>query len=105
MSDTRLERLQRLLEKKPGDPFTLYGLALEYRNLGRDEEAMTCFSRLLDEHPDYLPAYYQYGVLLGQVEKVEEARETLQAGLELAEKVNDPKARLELAAALDELRA
>ncbi len=99
----RLLALQALVEKGSNDPFVFYGLAMEYRSLERSEEALATFERLRQAHPDYLPMYLICGQLLEGRGERERAREWLEHGLALANRVGDGKARGELTEALDAL--
>jgi lipoprotein NlpI len=57
MAETRLEQLLRFYREDPNDPFSVYGLALEYQKTDvRESERF--FDELLGKFPDYLPAYY-----------------------------------------------
>ncbi len=100
---SRLERLRQLVAQGSGDPFPLYGLAMEYKRLGRIEEAIQAFGRLLDLHPQYVPAYYQFGTALVLSGGIEQARETLARGIRIAETQGNRHARDELVQALEEL--
>jgi tetratricopeptide (TPR) repeat protein len=103
MSSPRIEKLRKLAGQRPEDPFPIYALALEYRNLLLAGDAEECFSRLLISHPDYLPAYLQYGQFLVDLGRTEEAAGVLRTGADLAERQHDSKAQSEIAALLDEL--
>ncbi len=100
---SRLERLRQLAAQGSGDPFPLYGLAMEYKRLGRIEEAVQAFGRLLELHPRYVPAYYQFGAALVLSGGIEQARETLARGIRIAETQGNQHAREELVRALEEL--
>lgn len=100
---SRLERLRQLVSTGSGDPFPLYGLAMEYKRLGRIEESIQTFGRLVDHHPRYVPVYYQFGAALVLSGEVGQARETLARGIRIAEEQGNQHAREELARALEEL--
>ncbi|MCY3776589.1 MAG: tetratricopeptide repeat protein [Candidatus Aminicenantes bacterium] len=100
---SRLERLRQLVAQGSGDPFPLYGLAMEYKRLGRIEEAVRAFGRLLELHPRYIPAYYQFGTALVLSGDFEQARKTLARGIRIAESQGNQHAREELVRALEEL--
>jgi len=99
----RLEKLAGLVAAGETDPFVHYGLAMEYRSLGRNPDALRTFVALRATHPGYLPMYLICGQLLIAEGKTIEAREWLTTGLELAGTQGNPKARSELAEALAEL--
>ena len=100
---SRLETLRKLVAGGSGDPFPLYGLAMEYKRLGRIEEAIRVFGRLVELHPQYVPAYYQFGAALVLSGGIEQARETLERGIRIAERQGNQHAREELVRALEEL--
>ena len=100
---SRLETLRKLAAKGSGDPFPLYGLAMEYKRLGRIEEAIRTFGRLVELHPQYVPAYYQFGAALILSGGIGQARETLARGIRIAEGQGNQHAREELVRALEEL--
>ncbi|HMY56605.1 MAG TPA: hypothetical protein PKL17_09480 [Pseudomonadota bacterium] len=100
----RLEELLRFVELMPQDPFPLYGLALEYRSVGKFAESAAAFERLLASHPAYVPQYLMYGKLLaGELANVEKAREVLVRGIERARQAGNRHALGELQSELDAL--
>lgn len=103
MDKSRLEKLKEALESDPGNTFARYGLALELVNSGNLNEAWKNFEYLLNNSPDYLPTYYQAGMILHQLERKAEARKVFTSGIELAGHQADPHTQNELQAALDEL--
>lgn len=96
----RITRLLELHEKDPSNPFPIYGMALEFRNNGMPERAVEYFEVLLNEHPDYVPAYFHYGQLLIDQGEEERARVVLTQGVAKAERQGDKHALSELEAAL-----
>jgi tetratricopeptide (TPR) repeat protein len=99
----RLELLERLVASGQTDSFGRYALAMEYRKLGRTEEARAVFAELKDRDPDYLPTYQMAGQLLTELDRPAEARPWLEAGLELARRLGNDKTAGELEQALEEL--
>jgi tetratricopeptide (TPR) repeat protein len=99
----RIQQLQAILEREPGDAFCLYGLAMEYAKLGRSEEAIAFFDRTLAANPDDAYAYFHKAKTLEQAGDTAAARQTLERGLEVARRISDMKAVSEIAAYLDEL--
>src|SRR5262245_50771028 len=98
---TRLDVLRDLHAKDPGDPFLAYGLAMELAKTPATVAAAgSTFAALLARRPDYVPAYYQYGLLLERQGRTEEARRVLAQGIEAAGRAGDLHARGELEAAL-----
>lgn len=98
---TRLDSLRALHAKDPADPFVAYGLALELAKRPETAaEARSTFSALLERRPDYVPAYYQYGLFLARRGETGEARRILTAGVAAAARTGDTHAQGELEAAL-----
>jgi tetratricopeptide (TPR) repeat protein len=99
----RLQTLQEFVAKNPSDPFPLYGLAMEHKNLGQLEQASELFARLIAQHPHYTAAYLHAGNTLVALGKQGEARQVFEAGIEACRKRGDQHALSELAAALGAL--
>lgn len=103
MEKSRLEKLQEFIQQRPTDAFAHYGLAMEYVNNGRAEDALATFNKLLGFKPDYAAAYYQAGVLLGKLNRADEARQMLERGMEVAAKNGDLHTKGEMEEALHNL--
>ena len=95
-SSDRLAKLQAMLERQPGDPFTLYAVALEHKKAGRDADALTFLNRTIQFDPGYCYAYFQKGVVLEGQGDVEGAKETYRAGIAAAKAKGDAHALSEL---------
>jgi len=101
---SRREVLEQFVSQKPGDAFARYGLALECAKIGDDQAAARHFQKLLEENPQYVAGYFQFGQLLGRVGRLDEARKVLSDGIVMAQKTGDAHARDEMEAALSMLR-
>jgi Tfp pilus assembly protein PilF len=101
MSATRLETIKTLLEQKPGDSFLRYGLAMEYRNTGNLEAAMTEFHSLIAADPDYSASYFHGGQTLERLGRIDEAREMYKKGIAVTTRKGEEHARAEMQGALD----
>jgi predicted Zn-dependent protease len=99
----KLETLQEFAAASPGEPFPRYALGMEYRNLGRHEEAVTTFRELAAAHPAYVPTFLMLGQTLIGLGRVAEAREALSSGIDSARRAGDRHAAGELQEALDSL--
>ena len=71
----RIIRLKELLEKEPEDSFLQHALGLEYTKIGKFDEALSMFEKLLKEKEDYIPSYYHLAKLLVEQNKIEKAIE------------------------------
>ncbi len=98
MNSSRVNQLLKFLEESPDDPFVRYALALEYKATD-PEQASRLFDYLLENHPDYLPTYYQAGQFLEERGMLVEARKRYQHGMLLAAQQNNTGALKELKAA------
>jgi hypothetical protein len=97
----RLAMLETLAASGKADSFALYALAMEYRNAERPADALATFERLRSTDADYLPMYLMAGQLLIDADRCPEARTWLEAGIALATRKGDGKAKNELTAALE----
>ena len=98
----RIKLLERFIEEDPSDPFNYYALGLEYAKQD-EQKALDIFIRLIGDHRDYLPTYYQLAKLYEQVGQRERALTTYNDGILIAKKQKDFKTQQELAAALEQL--
>jgi tetratricopeptide (TPR) repeat protein len=96
--------LEQFVALRPADAFARYGLALECVKQGDDQAAATHFQHLIENHPEYVAGYFQYGQFLGRVGRYKEARKLLSEGIVVAQRVGDIHARDEMQAALNSLR-
>lgn len=93
--------LEKMIAAKPDDPFPRYGLAMEYKKLGRHDEAVRAFEELTRTHPSYVPAYLMFGNLLEALGRAEQAVEVYGRGIEAAKAAGNDHALGELQAARD----
>jgi tetratricopeptide (TPR) repeat protein len=101
MSSDRLETLKNMVAQDPSNAFTRYGLAMEYVNLGRFDEAVEEFHSLLGSNPNYGAGYYHAGRTLERMGKTDEARAMYEKGIVVTTRTGDAHTRSELQAALD----
>ena len=99
MEKSRREMLERFVADRPADAFARYGLALECVNVGDDVSAQRHFQSLLEANPEYVAGYFQYAQLLSRLGRLDEARQTLSAGMAMAQKAGDGHAWEEMQAA------
>ena len=96
----RLQKLQKMLEREPGDTFLIYGLALEHKKLGEDARALELLDRVIQLDPGYCYAYFQKGAVLESAGDSDAAKSAYRAGIDAAKKKGDAHAQGELEAAL-----
>ncbi len=102
---SRIEAILKIVEQSPNDPFPRYGLAMEYKNAGRHDEAHATFVELEKRHPEYVPQFLMHANLLGAMKLVDEQRAVLERGVAAAQKKRDQHALGELQGALEALDA
>jgi predicted Zn-dependent protease len=96
----RLDVLLKMTAAQSADAFTWYALALEYRGLGRVDEALSTFGELRQRDPSYVPMYLMCGTMLTEAGRADEARAWLSSGVIAAKQKGDTHAAGELEAAL-----
>ena len=96
----RLQKLQKMLEREPGDTFLIYGLALEHKKLGDDARALELLDRVIQLDPGYCYAYVQKGAVFESAGDSDSAKSAYRAGIDAAKKKGDAHAQGELEAAL-----
>ena len=102
MNKERIEQLLSFYEEDPNDPFNIYCLATEYRTENPDK-AWEYYSKLLQEHADYLATYYHAAELLIERDEIDEAEKLIDQGIELAIAQNNQLALRELRNLLNNL--
>ncbi len=100
MSSKRLAVLEKMTAGGSKDPFAWYGLALEYKGLGRPDDAIATFHKLRELDANYIPQYLMCGALLLELGRTAEAREWLTQGIAAARAKGDAHAVSELESAL-----
>ena len=100
MATNRLEILEQMVSRDPGNTFARYGLAMEHANQGDWEQAVIEFRALLDRDNDYAAAYYHGGQALEKLGEMEQARSMYEKGLEVTTRKGDLHTRSEIEAAL-----
>ncbi len=100
----RIATFMSFIARSPTDPFPRYGLAMEHKGRGNLDEAWAVFAELLEQFPDYVPAYLMAGGTLAALGRRDEAGGVYRRGLEAAAKKGDQHAARELEAALGELQ-
>lgn len=101
---SRLDKLLRLLEAEPNDPFVLYGIAQELAKLdpptGGHGRALEYYDRCIAADRHYNYAYFHKAVSLQALGRTDEARSTLEAGIAAARESRDEKALSEMSGML-----
>jgi predicted Zn-dependent protease len=105
MSDSRIEALRALLEKRPDDPRMRFGLALEYLNSGLLDDGVRELRTYLADSVDEGNAWGRLGEALATLGRTDEAREAYRAGIEAATRHGHPTMAEEFEEALADLES
>ena len=97
----RLASLLTMARDKPDDIFLIFALALEYKSTGNEAESRVYFERLVNEYPDYVATYYQYGKMEEETGHLKEAADLYNIGIEKAKAAGDLKTARGLQQAID----
>lgn len=97
---SKIKQLQELLKENPKDAFLRYALALEHVKQKELSLAKNIFEELIQEEPDYLATYFQFGNLLAETGDYALAEQTFKKGIEVATQQNKLKTRQELEQAM-----
>lgn len=100
---SRLDKLMKILEAEPTDPFVLYGIAQELANGEKFNEAVAYYDRCLAADPAYLYAYYHKAAAQGELRDHAGAAATLKAGMKAARSAGDAKALSEMQTLMDSM--
>lgn len=100
---TRRQRILEMLADDPHDPFLQYGLAMDHIGAGEYADADRCFQGLLQDHPDYVPAYLHAARVLHELGRDQQARDVGQRGVAACRQAGDAHAAEELQFFLDGL--
>ncbi|HZZ73701.1 MAG TPA: hypothetical protein VFE24_15730 [Pirellulales bacterium] len=84
MPASRREKIEAMLVDDPTDPFLRFSLAMELEKEGRHEESLAQHAALGQETTPYVPSFFMAAQQLARLGRIEEARERLRAGIEIA---------------------
>ena len=92
----RLTKLLAMLERQPGDPTTLYMVALEHKKAGDFGQALEHLNRTIQFDPGYCYAYFQKGQVFEEQGDTEAAKQAYRDGITAARQKGDNHALGEL---------
>ncbi len=96
----RLDKLKEMERQKPDDAFIKFAIAQEHVGMDNDAEALKYFTAVLQNHPQYVPVYYQLGKLHERLNQLPQAIDIYSKGIIVARTANDLKTAGELNEAL-----
>ena len=93
---SRREKIEAMLIDDPADTFLRYSLAMELDKEGENDRSLELLAELSQDEPAYVPAFFMAGQQLTRLERINEARTILRAGIEQARAQNDAHAAAEM---------
>ncbi|HEX4758338.1 MAG TPA: tetratricopeptide repeat protein, partial [Terracidiphilus sp.] len=92
----KISGLKEILALDPKNSFARYGIAMELANRGESEAALSEFTTLLANDPDYTAAYFMSAQTLTNAGRTSEAVERLKAGISCAARSGNSHALSEM---------
>jgi predicted Zn-dependent protease len=99
----KIASLTKILVLDPKNSFARYGIAMELVGRGETEAALSEFSTLLANDPDYTAGYFMSAQTLVGAGRKSEAIERLKSGIACAARAGNSHALSEMQSMLDEL--
>lgn len=91
----RIKLLKDYCAEEPQNPFNFYALALEYRE-SEKAEAAHLFDFVVLNFPNYLPVYFPAAQFFFEDDDFPKAKNLFETGIQLAQSLQDEKAKKEL---------
>ena len=99
----RRQKIEAMLADDPQDTFLRYSLAMELRSEGDHLKSLEMLTELAGETPPCIPAFFMAAQQLVDLDRIDEARETLRIGIEQARSQGDAHAAAEMSELLTSL--
>lgn len=100
---SRREQLEAMLAETPDDTFLRYALAMELENEDENERSLELHRGLMADDPPYVPSFFMSGQQLANLDRIDEAKQMLEQGIEQANAQNNLHAAGEMRQFLDSL--
>lgn len=97
---SKIKQLARQIKNNPGDSFSKFALALEFRKEDEFKKARILFEDILTSDPKYVGVYYHLGKLYESLDRMNDARQLYEKGIKIADKQNETRTKKELREAL-----
>lgn len=101
---SKIKQLAQQIKKNPGDSFSKFALALEFRKEGQLKNARILFEDILNNDPDYVGVYYHLGKLYELQDRLDDAKSIYKRGIPKAEQQNKVRTKSELKEALQNVQ-
>ncbi len=85
----RMERISKMLEDAPADPFLRFARAKEWEKKEDWISALAEYDWLVKHAPEYTGTYYHYGHLLIRQNRTDQAKEIFEQGMRISQEQND----------------
>ncbi len=100
---SRKDKIEAMLADDPNDTFLRYSLAMELRSEGDHETSLVKLGELTRDGTPYVPAFFMAAQQLVELERIDEARDYLRAGIDQARSQGDSHAAAEMSELLSSL--
>lgn len=97
---SKIKQLARQIKNNPGDSFSKFALALEFRKEGEFKKSQILFEDILSNDPEYVGVYYHLGKLYEALDSLNDAKKMYEEGIEVASRQNEGRTEKELKEAL-----
>lgn len=101
---SKIKQLARQIKHNPGDSFSKFALALEFRKDGEFKKARILFEDILSSDPEYVGVYYHLGKLYEALDRLDDAQALYQKGITVANEQDEQRTEKELKEALQQLK-
>lgn len=101
--ESKIKQLARQIKNNPGDSFSKFALALEFRKEGEFKKARILFEDVLSSDPEYVGVYYHLGKLYEALDHLKDAKKLYQKGIKIASQQNEQRTEKEIREALQQL--
>ncbi|HEY3245147.1 MAG TPA: tetratricopeptide repeat protein [Phycisphaerae bacterium] len=91
-----IDQIAKLLAAEPDDAFLNFSMAMQLAKEQRGEQALRHFDRVIQVDPSYTAAYHHKANTLIGTGRLDEARRTLEAGINAAQRVGNMHAQSEM---------
>lgn len=98
----RMDRITKMLEESPNDPFLRFARAKEWEKSADWSAALAEYAWLVDHTPEYTGTYYHYGHLLIQQNQPDLAKTIFEQGMSISLAQGDRHTHGELRTLYDE---
>ena len=95
-SESRREKIEKMLEQDPHDQFLRYAFAMELDKAGEHEKSLEVFRGLMQDQQPHVPSFLMAAQQLVRLEQVTEARAVLREGIEAARRQGNAHAAGEM---------